>query len=204
MQHEEYPVLRPLDTLHSTHPHALLEMEHSEYPRTRRLSIVLIPTRGLQHSLGLESSESLLVTRDHIPANHVLLSHSPRSVWSILLLCMRTRGVCTVVGLAIPRTTYSAVLLLLMSAHMIPGTMMLAIGVMPRNHDPGDHGCRTSFFFFSCPRTVYSTTPHCITPPVEYHACSVTAHTPSPSPSNDHTHDPWITRLAIWCNDPQP
>ena len=75
-------------------------------------------------------------------------SHTLRGVWSILLLCMRTRSVCTGVALPflVPRTPQ--VLILLMAALMILGIKMLAIRVMPRNHDPGDHGCRTSFCFF--------------------------------------------------------
>ena len=55
-------------------------------------------------------------------------SHTLRGVWSILLLCMRTRSVCTGVALPflVPRTPQ--VLILLMAALMIPGIKMLAIG----------------------------------------------------------------------------
>ena len=107
-------------------------------------STALIPTRGLQHSLGLESSESLLVTRDRIPANHVLLSHSPWSVEHPSSVYAYSQCVYWS-GAAIPRTTYSA------STHssngstlMIPGSRDWPSGVMTHNHDLGDHGCRSS------------------------------------------------------------
>ena len=100
-------------------------------------STALIPTRGLQHSLGLESSESLLVTRVMDPANHVLLSHSPRSVEHPSSVYAYSQCVYWS-GVAIPRTTYSA------STHpsngatlMIPGSRDWPSGVMTHNHDLG-------------------------------------------------------------------
>ena len=150
-----------------------------------RLSIALIPTRGLQHSLGLESSESLLANRVMtLPAMYC--SHT---LWEcgVSFFCVCVLAVC-VLGVAlpflVPRTPQ--VLIPLMAALMILGSTMLAIGVMTHNHDPGDQGCRSSLLLLSCPRTVYSTTHalHCSSC-----ACSV-LHTFLLLFSNGCTHDP--------------
>ena len=130
-------------------------------------------------------------------------SHTLRGVWSILLPCMRTRSVCTGVALPflVPRTPQ--VLILLMAALMIPGIKMLAIGVMTHNHDLGDHGCRSSCC--SCIVQGLCTLLHSIALLLLWSTMhAVWLHTFLLLFSNGCTHDPGITRLAIWCNDPQP
>ena len=81
--------------------------------------------------------------------------------------CVCVLAVC-VLGVAlpflVPRTPQ--VLIPLMAALMIHETMMLAIGVMTHNHDPGDQGCRSSCCCCLVQGLCTLQHMHCTAPPV--------------------------------------
>ena len=101
--------------------------------------------------------------------------------------CVCVLAVC-VLGVAlpflVPRTPQ--VLIPLMAALMIHETMMLAIGVMTHNHDPGDQGCRSSCCSCIVQGLCTLQHMHCTVPPVH----AVRVHTILLLFSNGCNHDP--------------
>ena len=188
-----------MHTVHDMYS-AVVEYHHTERGVLLRLSIALTTHERSPTLSGSLSPRSLYWLPGSVPCQPCIALTLLAGCGAFLLLCMRTRSVCTGVALPflVPRTPQ--VLIPLMAALMILGIKMLAIGVMTHNHDLGikDAGHHVALVLstdYVLLQHMHCTCSHC--------ACSVWVHTPRPS-SNGCTHDPWDHDAGHRCNDPRP